>query len=110
MIQRKDRLVTLTHGYMLFGMRMRLVFLQSTTRSLSDECRGSKLRITVANAAGEKELTVVIGKARCCKGLQNKAKPHGIPCQSESLDEWQHNDRYAQQKAVKANEESAPVS
>ena len=52
------------------------------------ECKGGKKakeRITVAflaNAAGEKELPVVIGKAakpRCFKGLKDRTKPLGIP-------------------------------
>ena len=60
----------------------------------------SKLRLTIAffiNAAGEKELPIVIGKAklsRCFKGLQNKAEAswNSLLCKSESLDKWQHND------------------
>ena len=48
------------------------------------ECRGGKKakeRITIAffvNAAGEKELPIVIGKPRCFKQLANKTTPHGL--------------------------------
>lgn len=65
-------------------------------RSLADakkDCRGgkkSKNRITLAflvNAAGEKELSIVIGRAaspRCFKGIRDKKKPLGIPYYSNA--------------------------
>ena len=64
------------------------------------ECRGgkrSKERLTVAffaNAAGDKEPPVVIGKAakpRCFKGLRNLKKPHGIPYHSNTK-AWMNNE------------------
>ena len=60
-------------------------------RTLADakkQCKGekkSKQRITLAfivNAAGGKEVPIVIGKAappRCFKGLKDKKKPLGVP-------------------------------
>ena len=54
------------------------------------KCHGGKKakeRLTISflvNAAGEKEVPVVIGKAakpRCFKGLNDVAKPLGIPIQ-----------------------------
>lgn len=60
-------------------------------KTLSDkkkECRGGKKakeRLTIsffANAAGEKEPPIIIGKSaspRCFKGLRDKATPHGLP-------------------------------
>ena len=93
----KERLVTLVRGYAakdiwnLHVYETQWPFFRALPeKSLPDakECRGgkrSKLRLTVAlfvNSAGEKELSIVIGKSkspRCFKGLPDKAKPHGIP-------------------------------
>ena len=72
-------------------------------KSLSDkkkECRGGKKakeRITVAffvNAAGGKELPIVIGKAaspRCFKGLKDKKMPHGL-CYFSNPKAWMNTD------------------
>lgn len=64
------------------------------------ECRGekrSKERLTeafFANAAGDEEPPVVIGKAtkpRCFIGLRNLKKPHGIPYHSNTK-AWMNNE------------------
>ena len=61
---------------------------EKTLAERKKECRGckkAKERLTVAlfvNAAGGKELPVVIGKSakpRCFKGLKNIRKPAGVP-------------------------------
>ena len=70
-------------------------------------CKGgqkAKIRITLAffvNAAGEKEMPIVIGKSACFKGIRDKKMPLGAPYY-KSLDGFSDHVGYSQQDQPKA--------
>lgn len=97
----RERLVTLTQGYspenILWNKDETGCFFRALPdKSLADAktaCKGgkkAKIRITlafIANAAGEKEVPIVIGRSaspRCFKGIRDKKKPFGIPYYSNA--------------------------
>ena len=96
----REGLVTLVHGYSPKDIwnedETGCFFRALPDKTLADAkkaCKGgkkAKIRITLAffvNAAGEKEMPIVIGKSaspRCFKGIRDKKMPLGVPYYSNA--------------------------